>query len=502
MDTKKERYLEAFWYFSVFFFFYIWFSRIHPLVVYDADDWTYLAYVRKTTPIWGDWNPAKVFPEVVMPFLSTIILHTLVPLTGDYITGFTVGHALIVSGFITAYAWCLANLVRRVFAHSRLTAGLISALFLILHFLVFRTADWNNSYLFRCEDLNCYYNYLIPALLNACIVMLMMHNPRFDQFLLNGNPAAKGLFYAALYLALFSNLVVSGILAAYAGCQLLLSLLKDLKKFRLKDYIKGNTVHLTVLLFWFISAVFELSGGRAASSSTHSLFYRIRETAYLLKDLLFCCNPYFWLVVIVICAGAFLSLLLTRHKEADEKHLLKHLLSICIGGAALLVYMLILCALVSSYYIYRSEYSFPLFFYGFLIVLLSLGYLLKKHPALLVILPLLLLFLVGEINTNGKTFEDSIFSSYGPAVCADISRDILNQYLEADAAGLDETIIYVPMHTADPVNDDNWPHSIVLLHRISNCLYEQGILSRPIQATFVADPAFNARHHIPVPQNG
>lgn len=499
MVTKKEQSLGLLWYAAVFFFFYVWFSRIHPLVVYDADDWTYLAYVRKTTPIWGDWNPAKVFPEMVMPFFSTIIMHTLVPLTGDYITGFTVGHALVVSAAITAYTWCLANLVRRTFSHCRLTAALVSILFLVLHFLVFRTKEWDNSYLFRCEDLNCYYNYLIPALLNACIVMLMMQNPRFDQFLRNGSPVVKGLFYAVLYLAVFSNLVVSGILAAYAGCQLLLPLLKNWKQFRLKDYIKGNTVHLTVLVFWFVSAVFELSGGRAASTSSQSLFYRIRETAYFLKELLFCCNPYFWAIVLIICTVAFLSLLLTKHKGEDEWKTLKHLLSVCIGGAALLVYMLILCAMVSSAYIYRSEYSFPLFFYGFLIVSLSLGYLLKKYPGLLAVLPLLLLFLVGEINTNGKTFQDSIFSNYGTSVCADISRDILGQYLQADAAGLDETVIFVPVHTADPVNNDNWPHSIVLLDRISNCLYEQGVLSHPIDATFVADPAFNERHHIPVP---
>ena len=90
-------------------------------------------------------------------------------------------------------------------------------------------------------------------------------------------------------------------------------------------------------------------------------------------------------------------------------------------------------------------------------------------------------------------------SDYSPAVCADISRDILNQYLTADGAGLETAVIYVPMHVADPVNDVNWPHSIVLLYRIGNALYEQGMISRPINATFVADPAMNERYNIPVP---
>ena len=151
MNIKTEKRLEALWYLAIFAFFYIWFSKIHPLIVYDLDDWTYLAYVRKATPIWGDWNPAKVFPEVVMPFVSTIILHTIVPLVGDYITGFTVGHALVVSGFITAYAWCMGSLIKRTFSHSRFTGALVSTFFLLLHFLVFRTEDFNNAYLFHCE---------------------------------------------------------------------------------------------------------------------------------------------------------------------------------------------------------------------------------------------------------------------------------------------------------------------------------------------------------------
>lgn len=68
MKKRKLTGFEMAWYLGVFGFLFVWFTQIHPLVVYDADDWTYLAYVRSATPIWGDWNPAKVFPETVMPF--------------------------------------------------------------------------------------------------------------------------------------------------------------------------------------------------------------------------------------------------------------------------------------------------------------------------------------------------------------------------------------------------------------------------------------------------
>ena len=499
MNTKREKLLEAMWYTAVFAFFYIWFSKIHPLIVYDCDDWTYIAYARRATPIWGEWNPAKVFPEVLLPFFSNIILHTLVPLTGDYITGFTVGHALVVSGFITVYTWALVALLRRSFSLSRITGLLCGTLFLIFHFLVFRTQDSGNGYLFHCEDLNCYYNYLLPALLNAILILYMMGNPDFEKLLTSAEPAKIGIFYVIVYFAIFSNLVTSGILAAFAGSKLLLSLLKSIRKFKLTDYVKVNANWLVILAMWFISAIYELSGGRASGSSASITLRALRDTAYCLKEVLLGCNPLFWLSVFAIIILAVIHFLLTRKKAEDEATVLNHLIPLFVAAAALLFYMLALCAMVWSGTIYRSEYSYPLFFYGFLVVFLALGYLLKKRPKLMLLLPLLVVFLVSDINTSGKTFEDSLMSDYGAQACADISRDIVNQYIEADRAGLTETTIYVPAHVADPETEDNWPHSLVLLPRISNALYEQGILSRPISAAFEIDPAVNQRFNIPVP---
>ena len=499
MNIKTEKRLEALWYLAIFAFFYIWFSKIHPLIVYDLDDWTYLAYVRKATPIWGDWNPAKVFPEVVMPLVSTIILHTIVPLVGDYITGFTVGHALVVSGFITAYAWCLGGLIKRSFSLGRLNTAMVTFLFLLLHFLVFRTEDWKNTYLFFCEDLNCYYNYLIPALLNACIVMYMMNNPTMDRFLESSSYPLKGIFYVVIYLAIFSNLVDSGILAAYAGSCLLFNLLNHIKKFNFSRYIQKNKVSLVILIMWFVSAIFELSGGRASVTSSTGLLTRTKYSLLHLLRVLRGCNPLFWVTVAVIILLCAVCLLRSRCKDKDSKILIFTVTLILIAGAAITVYSNILCGMVNYNCIYRSEYLFAMFFYGFMIIMPALAYVIKKQPQITVILPLILLFLVAEINTNTQTFEDSLMSDYGASVCADISRDIIEQFLSADEAGLDEAIIYVPVHVSDPINDDNWPHSMVLVSRIGHTLYEQGILSRSIEFTYVADASVNERHHIPIP---
>ena len=46
MKKRKLTGFELVWYLGVFGLLLVWFTQIHPLVVYDADDWTYLAYVR------------------------------------------------------------------------------------------------------------------------------------------------------------------------------------------------------------------------------------------------------------------------------------------------------------------------------------------------------------------------------------------------------------------------------------------------------------------------
>ena len=499
MNMKKEKLLEALWYIAIFAFFYIWFSKIHPLVVYDSDDWTYIAYARRATPIWGEWNPAKVFPEVLLPFFSNIILYTLVPLTGDYITGFTVGHALVVSGFITVYTWALVALLRRSFSLSGMTGIFSGTLFLIFHFLVFRTQNSGNSYLFHCDDLNCYYNYLLPALLNAILIMYVIGNPDFEKLFADAPPVKVGIIYILIYFAIFSNMAISGMLASLAGSYLLLNLLKTLKKFKLMEYIKSNAHWLIILGMWCVSVVYEFSGGRATNAAAPLTLGNLRYTAYCLKEVLVGCNPLFWLSVFTIIVLAALQFLLTKKKAEEEATLLNHLVPLLVAAAALLVYMLALCTIVWFGTIYRSEYQITLFFYGFLVVFLALGYLLKKQPKLMFLLPLLVIFLASDINTNEMTFEDSLMSDYGAQACADISRDIINQYVEADLAGLTETTIYIPMHIADPETEDNWPHTMVLLPRIGNALYKQGVLSRPISANFVIDPAVNQRHNIPVP---
>lgn len=86
---------------AVFIFFLIWFSAIHPIVVFDTDDWAYSYWHREAYPIWGHWNPARVFPEVFMPIITSIGAWLIYPLSGDYCGALTLSYAVAVSAAIT-----------------------------------------------------------------------------------------------------------------------------------------------------------------------------------------------------------------------------------------------------------------------------------------------------------------------------------------------------------------------------------------------------------------
>lgn len=501
MVKKRQKLFYAAFFFLIFGFLFIWFSRIHALVPYDADDWTYLPYVRPATPVWGEWNPAKVFPEVVFPFFSTIAAFALTPLTGDYISAQTLMHALVVSAFITGYLFSFSSLMRRCFSLSRLDASLLTLLFLVFHFLAMRNAEFGNQYMLYCVDLNCYYNYLLPSLLNASLVMLLTANEKMRTFLKCGAPAARGCFFVIVYLAVFSNLPSSGILAAYAGSVLLLELIRCLKERSWHGFLVGNVFSLGILIAWLISAVFELSGGRAASASagtpvTYRLYLSCKNLACALLD----CNRIFLLSVIAVAIAACILLLRTRGKSAADKRMISEGLLLVLCLAAYAIYLIALCAAVNPNSMFRSEYLFGAFFIGVLIVMLALAYLVNRYPKIQLVLPLLILFLGSAVNTREKTFLESNFSNASPSFCAAVSRDLIRQLQEAEHAGLSETVLRVPMHVSDPEKDDNWPHSLFLMERVPDALYAHGLIHSYISVTPVADPALNEQFHLPLPE--
>lgn len=68
--VKKHRYIV--YGVVVFLFFYVFYTRVEPIMVSDPDDWTYIGYTRVPVPLWKNWNPAKVMPETLEGILGSV----------------------------------------------------------------------------------------------------------------------------------------------------------------------------------------------------------------------------------------------------------------------------------------------------------------------------------------------------------------------------------------------------------------------------------------------
>lgn len=497
MKERKQQIYKTAWYLAVFGILYLWFARVKPLVPYDGDDWLYLSYARKAVPLWGDWNPARVLPEVLMPLCGAVAAYVVMPLTGDYIGSITIVSAVVVSGFLTAYVYFFETLVAKKFSLPAFGVRLLGGLFLLSHFLVFRGEDRGNTHLFHCLDLTCYFYYLIPAALN-CVLVMFLATGGCERLSGEKELGKKALFVALVYFAVFSNLPDSVILAVYAGVQVLLSFAKEIRgKIDWKKFLKENNIYWLILILWVISAVFELFGARAQDEMGYRLSFlqSLKETAYRLVMGIKGWNKAFFLFAAVTVASAGAGVVLTKKKGEGEKKFLAEAGEVLLCTVIMALAAVVLCAKVDITYISRAEYLFGVYFYGFLLVLMCLAYLLEKQPKILLVLPIVACILLSETHTAGGTYLDPNFLGVDAAICKAIDEDMIDQIVTASEAGQKEMVLHAPASD----RSSNWPIAYYVGERIANTLFEHGVLDAPIQVTVEPDPEMNRKYGLGVP---
>lgn len=487
MKIRKENTCRWAWYAAVFAFMYIWFTRVHPLVIFDADDWSYASYIRRAWPIWKDWNPSRVFPEIFMPFVCNLSARLLYPLTGDYLGSITSGTAFVIAVFVTVYVWSFDRLVQRLFQLSAPRAIVISLIFVMFHFLAMRCFQAANQYLFYCWDLTCYYFYLIPSLLNASLVMWMSHHGWEDGFRGGKRPLALGVCLLLVYLAIFSNLPSSGILAAFAGCRTLLAMIRSFRKTTLKNFLQQTGAYLGILLMWLVSAAFELSGGRAGSTSGTMLENGREVLRFLIHPTMYCGKVFLLYGFVILAAMVLILIFAKKRTEWDEK-MWSVTVEIAVCGLALLVYSIVLTAKVGSSFIYRSEYLFGLFFYLILLITVSLAYITAKYPSVFTVLPIVICLMASSLNTPWQTYKESNIENIDAATCRRISNDLIEQVITAQQNGAASMELYVPVSD----KDGNWPHyegkhGIAIAHT----LFEHGVISREMEVIVIPRAEMN-----------
>lgn len=148
----------------LFWSFWVFFTYVRPIVVSDIDDWTYISYVRNAYPIYKNWNPTKVLPETITGIIGFFAVYVIMPICGDYTLANTYCFAFVTALFVTMYIVGIVKWTKFYFNYGNFTSIILAIFFASVHFLIYKTKDIGNSYMFAANDLVCYMNYLVPLI--------------------------------------------------------------------------------------------------------------------------------------------------------------------------------------------------------------------------------------------------------------------------------------------------------------------------------------------------
>ena len=491
MRSKAEKCWELGLCLAVLAAMLLFFEKAHPLVILDADDWTYISQSRIALPSARFWNPARILPELLMPWaagLGVLLFSRL-----GYIPAITAMNGLVLSLFITLYIRAFFRLLTDRLHLAPGRAALLALLFLLLHFSLFRTAPSENTHLFWSKDVTCVYYYVIPGLVNCSLVMFLARTGLHRRFWEKKELGKKSLLLPGAYLAVFSNLFESAILACWCALELLNALLRlGKKRLALRDFWREQSFSLALVLLWLLSALFESLGGRGAAAPARSFGAALGESFRLAAG--FFGGIYLLVWLLILGTGALLLAVL-RKKPADGQRepLRELLLPLLLLGLLLLLFEILLSARVAPAYVLRSDVMFGVCFALLALTGLALGLLLLRWERLFLLLPLLLLILYSATDTRCRTFLDSNEILAPAELCTELDQALVDQVLEAEARGERSMILHVP----DYGEGDNWPHAVYLGGRMAASLYKHGLTRELMQIEILPDPALNEQFGLP-----
>lgn len=157
-ENKKQLILEKFFILAAFTCLFIFFYYVHPIYIYDSDDWTYITYSRQFFPNINEWNPTKILPETLMPLVSELGVRFIYPFTKDYIQSLSWVFAATISTIIMVYINLMINRLKESFEIKGALFLLIGGLFILFHFLPYNINEIQNRHVFYGGNANCYFN--------------------------------------------------------------------------------------------------------------------------------------------------------------------------------------------------------------------------------------------------------------------------------------------------------------------------------------------------------
>ena len=456
---------------GIFVFFLIFFYKIHPIMLYDMDDWQFSSYSRIPVPIWGDWNPTRILPEISMTAVSFLGRILFYPLMNDYFSALSLAYACSIALSMVLLSMLLYFFLRKKYNNILLNLVLVYS-FLLCHFLIFNSHLENNKYMLQSIDACTYFFYVIPNIVNCALVFYLVE--RHVQYRDNSKDVNKEkrnikiiqyvLIMIAIYFCMFSNAFCSIISVSYVISSFLFDVILEIikKKFLLSKFFKRKWLELYLLGLWIVSVIFDLSGGRAgqikgADSPLSAALERVKQVVSEI-------NVYFVVGFVILLIVGIVIAVKKRHKE-----LLYDNSIYALAAFIICILLFIISSRAGSFYLTRPDVLYGVFFFVMLIILTFIGIMIKKLYPGLILASLILVFLTVICNKPGKTFVESTINNIDPFICKKIDEDILMQVIKAEKEKESEMILFVPLYGTPTTG--NWPLSLDAGENITNHLY-------------------------------
>ena len=523
-SKKGQRLVICLLFLAIFAGYCAYFFNFHQLYIYDLDDWSYSSYNRCMWPVFGLWNPTKVFPEILMRWTCSVSLFFGMPINNDFVFSISIGTTIVLSAFIALYFSSYYVLFTR-----RFKLGTSKSLFLLVVIICFHMLPITSSpfgdrplppiqgdiNLLYAADINCIFNYLIPTLLNFTLVILFLSFPNF-KFFNRKHIVAKIFLVFALYLAAFSGMANCTIFAIFMGSKLLLGFISHCIKMRkvrsaflFAEFFKTFAFEILYLILWAITILLEVCGGRARMDS-NSKGFPIGETfvnfLHALQNLncLDYILPISLLVISLIifvyqakkgknCKNTKFSIKTYLEKAFDMRTSIYMIACLVICEIVELIFLMIVLTVIHPTYMLRAEFIFIWYFWIILISVIFFAYILNNLAKAAYILPVLCVFLFFCSFWKVNSFADyNTYDGRDSSVIKQLDDFYLTQILDATSKGQDKITLRVPDYPTDywPINK-GWSG-----FRMMNSLYTYGLVDKVVPVEIVFDKEVNERFNL------
>lgn len=479
----KRKYVVAFGQIVIYIMCFCFFTQVFPIIPYDGDDWYFIGAMRKPYPLWGINNPIKVLPEVLEPLTGYIAAFVIYPVTGDYVFSISIAEAGILSLFIAVFCFLFYRFLVKRMKLTEMQGFAVEALFFLIFFIVFKEYGRESYFGFWSSDANCYFNYVIPGLLNASLVLWMAQVSDFSKYYSELSALKKGMFIVAVYFSIFSSIQLNIILAGYCSWLIIEKSADQIfvkKSFNVIRTVKELWVCFAIEIVWLISLLFESQGRRAGMFSGSISFQKIFDVIEQFIQLGKQVNRSLLLSMVVVFVGTIF--LLCQKKNSSIRQLF-------IGWLYLIflttIYLTLIYTKTGGGYAARPDATWAILFYVLSLFQICVAFLLIQLPSLKCLMPIAIMS-VFLTATNQNYRYMSYNMDY--KTCKAVDEYIINQIIAADEAGLSMVNVKVPKEN----NETNWPHPYNMAGWLQNTLYSHGIIKTRLKIVFVPDDSVNA----------